>query len=160
MPARIYIETTIPSYLASRKSKDIVTAGKQETTREWWKSRRSLFSLFVSPLVFEEVALGDPQVAATRLALIDELPVLAIDSKVTVIAEAILAAGALPEIATTDASHIAVATRHGMDFLLTWNCAHIANAQILRYIAQVVAHIGYQLPVICTPDELMGENDE
>ncbi len=84
----------------------------------------------------------------------------AVDKQVTVIAEQLLVNRAIPERAATDASHIAVATRHGMDFLLTWNCAHIANAQILRSVQRVIEGVGLEMPVICTPNELMGAENE
>lgn len=160
MLPKVYLETTIPSFVAARRSRDIVVAGKQETTREWWNVRKKEFEVFVSPFVIEEAALGDPDSAARRMELIREVSVLGVDDQVTMIAEKLLRSGAIPERAATDASHIAVATRHGMDFLLTWNCAHIANAQILRSVQRVIEGIGMEMPVICTPDELMGIENE
>lgn len=157
---RVYIETTIPSFLAARPSRDVIVAGKQETTRLWWELRSRDFELFVSPLVWDEVALGDHEASQRRCAIIDGLWVLAVDEQTSRIAEAFLASGAIPAKAATDASHIAVATRHGMDFLLTWNCRHIANAQTLRRLHAVASTLGYELPTICTPDELMEDPDE
>ena len=118
------------------------------------------FELFVSPLVWDEVALGDHEVSQRRCGIIAGLPVLAVDEETSRIAEAFMASGVIPPKAATDASHIAVATRHGMDFLLTWNCTHIANAQILRRLNAVATSLGYELPTICTPDELMEDPNE
>ncbi len=154
---RVYIETTLPSFLAARPSRDVIVAGKQATTRIWWELRAPHFELFVSPLVWDEVALGDPEVSLRRREIITGLRVLALDEETSRIAEAYMASGAIPTKAATDASHIAVATRHGMDFLLTWNCTHIANAQTLKHLNAVTISLGYELPTICTPDELMEE---
>ena len=125
---RVYIETTIPSFLAARPSRDVVIAGKQETTQLWWELRAPRFELFVSPFVWDEAGLGDPDVARRRCELLAGLAVLAVDAEATRIAEALVTSGSIPPKAASDASHIAVATRHGMDFILTWNCTHIANA--------------------------------
>jgi predicted nucleic acid-binding protein len=160
MKSTVYLETTIPSFVTARRSRDIIVAGKQETTCEWWSSRRREFELFISPFVIEEAALGDAGAAAKRLELLEDIPVLAIDDQVTRIAERLVSDGAIPVRAAADASHIAIAARHGMDFLLTWNCAHIANAQILRSVQKAVWGAGLEMPVICTPDELMGADDE
>lgn len=157
---RVYIETTIPSFLAARPSRDVVIAGKQETTRIWWELRAPRFELFVSPFVWDEASLGDPVVARRRCDLLAELAVLAVDAEATRIAEALVASGCIPVNAATDASHVAVATRHGMDFILTWNCAHIANAQALPHLRAVSASLGYELPTICTPDELMEDPND
>lgn len=119
-----------------------------------------MFEVYVSPFVIEEAQRGDTEAAAKRMKLIGDLPILAVDDEITRITEAILHEGLIPKKASTDASHIAVATRHDMDFLLTWNCKHIANAQMLRYIERVVNSLDYELPLICTPDELMGDEDD
>ncbi|MBM3883774.1 MAG: type II toxin-antitoxin system VapC family toxin [Verrucomicrobia bacterium] len=158
--ARVYIETTIRSFLAARPSRDVVIAGKQETTRIWWELRAPRFELFVSPFVWDQAALGDPEVARRRCELLTGLHVLAVDEETTRITDALLASGAIPAQAATDASHIAVAIRHGMDFLLTWNCAHIANAQSMPTLRAVAASLGYDLPTICTPDELMEDPND
>ncbi len=161
MTSTVYLETTIPSYLSARKSKDIIIAGKQETTRIWWNERRNDFLLYVSPFVLDEASLGDHEAAKKRTDIIQNIPVLAVDEEVASLAEIIMKDTIIPEKASTDASHIAVATRHGIDFLLTWNCTHIANAEIIRTVDKVLENHGYEIPVICTPDELMGgvEND-
>lgn len=160
MKQKVYLETTIPSFVTSLPSRDIVIAGKQEVSREWWRDRRELFDLYVASFVIEEAKKGDAEAAARRIELISSIPVLAIDEEVTRLAEAIISEGVIPKKSSPDAFHIAIATRHGMDFLLTWNCTHIANAQILKRIAKVVNILGYEIPVICTPYELMDDENE
>jgi hypothetical protein len=155
----VYLETTIPSYLAARPSNNLVAAGKQEVTRQWWERRKGKYSLFVSELVFEEAGQGDSNAAEKRLALIDPIESLQVDEEVFRILRVIMASGLIPEKAAPDATHIAIATRYALDFLLTWNCTHIANAEILAQIDHYVSEAGYDLPVICTPDELFGEEN-
>lgn len=150
----VYLETTIAGYLTGRSSNDLVLAGKQEVTRQWWDYQRGGFRLVTSRFTVEEAARGDAAASARRLVILEECELLLIDSDVLELAQAIVATGVIPQKAIIDASHIATAARHGIDFLLTWNCAHIANARILRHIEQVIAKCGYRLPVICTPDEL------
>lgn len=153
----MYLETTIPSYLTSRPSRDLIIAGHQQATREWWERRRDNFQLYVSQLVIDEVSAGDPAAARDRLRALGDLPLLDISPEVTELASRVLASGKIPRKAATDAAHIAIAAVHGMDFLLTWNCVHIANATNARSLALVCREYGCDCPVICTPEELMGE---
>ena len=157
----VYLETTIPSFLTARPSNNLIIAGKQQVTREWWQFRRKRYELYVSELVVQESERGDGDVARRRLAAIEDIPLLAIDEKVIYLTERIIESNILPPRAAVDAGHIAVASRHGVDYLMTWNCTHIANAEIVRRTSFVVSQAGYCLPVICTPDELFGgqEND-
>jgi predicted nucleic acid-binding protein len=159
MKAKVYIETTIPSYLAARRSRDPIVAAHQQLTRNWWEFRRSDFDLYVSEPVLEEVAAGDAPLARERVSLLANIPVLAMTSTIIEVAESLVAAGTIPRKAAVDALHIAVATAYGCEFLLTWNCRHIANAEIRRAAALVVSRRGFELPVICTPEELMGESE-
>ena len=154
---RLYLETTVPSYLTSRPSRDLVVAGHQQVTREWWEGRRDAFHLYVSQLVIDEVSAGDPAAARERLKTLIELPLLDITVEATELASRILASGKIPRKAAADAAHIAIAAVHGMDFLVTWNCVHIANATNARSLALICRECGYDCPVICTPEELMGE---
>ena len=154
---KLYLETTIPSYLTSRPSRDLIIAGHQQITREWWTRRRRQFDIYISQLVIDEAEAGDAAAMRDRLKAIQGLPLLEITSEVEELAAAIIASGAIPRKAATDAAHIAIAGVHRMDFLLTWNCAHIANAAIARAVAGVCRQSGYDCPVICTPEELSGE---
>jgi hypothetical protein len=157
MKPRLYLETTIPSYLTSWPSRDLIVAGHQQITREWWEKRTKLFRLYVSQLVIDEASAGDPAAARQRLKVLQNLPLLDITPEVAELASSILAAGKIPRKAATDAAHIAIAAVHGMDFLVTWNCVHIANAAIAKALASICREHGCECPVICTPEELMGE---
>src|SRR5580700_10700982 len=157
MKARLYLETKIPSYLTARPSRDLIVAGHQEITREWWEKRAAALRLYISQLVIDEASAGDPAAAHERLKALQNLPLLDITPDVAGLASSILAAGKVPRKAATDAAHIAIAAVHGMDFLVTWNCVHIANAAIARALAFICREHGCECPVICTPEELMGE---
>jgi len=153
----VYLETTFISYLVAKPSRDILVAGHQQVSVDWWTNRRSLFECFVSQIVIDEASAGDAIEIQKRLAVIDALPVLRNKPESEALTTAIMASGILPPKAATDAAHIALAASHGIDYLLTWNCRHIANAQIIRRIDAICRREGYQMPIICTPGELMGE---
>jgi predicted nucleic acid-binding protein len=156
MKPRLYLETTVPSYLTAWPSRDLIRAGHQQVTREWWQNRRGLFDIFISQLVVDEAAAGDSVAARERLAVLQDLPLLDITDDVTSLAAALVASLALPPKAVTDAAHIALAAVHGMRFLLTWNCTHIANAEMAVTIDRGCRENGFTCPVICTPEALMG----
>jgi hypothetical protein len=151
----VYLETTIPSYLASRPSRDLIVAGNQMLTRRWWKQRRRRFDLFVSQIVMDEAGAGDANAAAKRLRLLRGMRKLNVTDECLALGRTLLARAALPLKAATDALHVATAAVHRMDYLLTWNCAHIANAAMRTGIESVCSTAGYNPPVICTPQELM-----
>lgn len=153
MKPRVYLETTIPSYLTSWPSRDLLRAAQQQMTREWW-DRRAAFELFISPLVLVECQAGDPLAAADRLATIAGLPLLDQTDAVTKLAEELVRKVPLPRRAAADAIHIATATVHGMHYLLTWNCTHIANAVLRPHIEAACRSVGHEPPLICTPPEL------
>ena len=157
MKPRVYLETTIPSYLTSRPSRDLIIAGHQQITRDWWEQQRNDFQLYISQLVIDEASAGAPTAAHERLKVLHDLPLLDIAPEVGELAADILASGRIPRKAATDASHIAIASLHGMDFLLTWNCVHIANAVNAKALALICRSKGWECPVICTPEELMGD---
>ena len=159
MKAKVYIETTIPSYLVARPSRDLLIAAHQQLTRDWWETRGLAFDLYVSEPVLEEAAAGDPALAKLRLGLLADLPILALTEGILRLAESLVAEGPIPRKAAGDALHIAIATAYGCEYLLTWNCRHIANAEIQRAARVVVRRRGFELPAICTPEELMGEEE-
>src|SRR6266536_8386 len=150
MKPTVYIETTIPSLLTAWPSRDVEIAAQQIATREWWEKRREDFELYVSPEVLGEAAQGDAEAARLRLEAIATLPVLAVTDEVEELTRRILTTGLIPPRATRDAAHIAFATVHGMDFLLTWNCRHIHNAMISRRLSEVCSAQGFALPILCT----------
>jgi predicted nucleic acid-binding protein len=155
MTETVYIETSIIGYLSARTSNNLIVMANVEATQEWWDDRRSLFSIYISQVVLDEVARGDAEIAAKRLDILRDFPLLTIDQAVQNLAAQFLSN--LPPKASDDALHIAVATVYELDYLLTWNCKHIANAQIQKKLAQISLDAGYELPTICTPYELMGE---
>jgi len=157
MKPSIYIETSIISYLTSRPSRDLVIAAHQQLTQEWWEARKLDFELCVSEMVFQESASGDPTEANKRLSLIRNLRRLELNADALELARRLLEKGPLPPKAAIDALHIAIATVHEMDYLLTWNCRHIANAEMRAPIIKVCQAQGYECPIICTPEESIGE---
>lgn len=157
MRPTVYVETTIVSYLTARLGRDLVTAAHQQITQEWWAKRRPQFELFVSQFVVQEASIGDAAMAQKRLDELQTIPLLNVNQDVGNLAQRLITDSALPKKAVVDALHIAVATVHGMDYLLTWNCKHIANAEMQSKVAAVCRESGFEPPVICTPEELLGE---
>jgi hypothetical protein len=153
----VYLETSFISYLVARPSRDAIVAGHQQTTHDWWAIQRSFFACCISQIVTDEASDGDATEAQKRLAIIGGLPKLDVTADAETLTQAIIAAGILPPHAFPDAAHVAVCAVHVIDYLLTWNCKHLANAQIKRRIEGVCTKLGYRMPIICTPDELMGE---
>src|SRR5271154_2869420 len=156
MKAKVCLETTIPSYLVARPSRDLLIAAHQQLTREWWESRRPTFEVYVSEPVLEEAGAGDATLARKRLELIADIRILALTQGILKLGESLVTEGPIPRKAAGDALHIAIATSYACEYLLTWNCRHIANAEIQRTARSVVRRHGFELPTICTPEELMG----
>jgi predicted nucleic acid-binding protein len=155
MKPKVYLETTIISYFTARSSRDIITAAHQQVTQEWWYERRNDFDLFISQIVLQEVNQGDEEAIQRRLEMIATIPEIEVNPEAVSLAQALVSDGVVPERAAADALHIAVATVQGMDYLLTWNLRHLANAIIRTAITDVCRQRGYEPPVICTPEELM-----
>lgn len=158
MKPKVYIETSVISYLTARETNKIPAAAWRQATLDWWISQRLRFDLFTSELVVEESEQGHPDAAQRRLDALADIPRLSVSSGVSELAGALLKDGALPAGASDDAMHVAVAAYHGVDYLLTWNCRHIDNAEKKPVIRKVCALKGYACPEICTPLELMGGN--
>ena len=155
---RLYIESTIPSYVVARPARDLLQAARQQLTGDWWALRREKHELYTSQVVLDEIAFGEEAMAQLRLELMQGVPLLQATEEVKELARKVLASGLLPATADRDAAHIALASAYEMDILLTWNCRHIANAAIQTRLRALVKAAGFTLPVICTPEELM-END-
>jgi hypothetical protein len=160
MKPRVYLETTIPSYLTAWPSRDLVRAAHQQITRDWWVRRRAEFELYISQVVLSECQAGDATAATERLKILQDLPLLEQTEEATRLAQALVDRVPLPERATVDALHVAIAAVHGVDYLLTWNCTHIANAKLRDPIESVCRENGYEPPTICTPDELLAEEGD
>jgi predicted nucleic acid-binding protein len=155
MKPKIYIETTIISYLTGRPSRDIIIAAHQQITEEWWRTKRHLFDLYASQLVFQEAGAGDEEQARKRLNALEEAELLEITESALSLAKVFIESGAVPQIAPEDAIHIAVAVVNGIDYLISWNCKHITNAKMRSKIEQVCLSCGYEPIIICTPEELL-----
>ena len=153
---KVYLETTIPSYLTSRPSRDLLVAAHQQLTSDWWNDHRHRFSLFVSARVLREAGSGDAIAAARRLAELAGIPQLEFTPEALDLARRFLSEGAIPAKSLEDAIHVAIATVNGMDYLATWNFRHIVNAEIIKRLVKIAGNAGYSLPILCTPEQLMG----
>jgi len=158
MNPKVYIETSVISYLTARLSSDLIVAAHQKLTDDWWETRRFDFELYTSELVFEEARRGDPQAAQKRIMALPKISLLELKPESLELAEVFLyQQHLLPETARQDALHIATAITGGMDYLLTWNCRHIANAELQKAIARISHQKGYNnIPILCTPEVLLG----
>lgn len=154
----VYIETSVVSYLAARPSRDLIVAAHQQLTSDWWHNQREQYRLVVSELVVAEAGEGDSEVASRRKTFLAGIPILEIDARSIGLGEQLVKHKAVPEKAGADALHIATACVNGVDYLLTWNCKHIANERTKRRIDLVCRAAGYEPPAICTPEEL-GDED-
>ena len=154
---KVYIETTFVSYLTAWPSRDVIMHGRQQLTREWWQKRRADFELYSSQLVFLEASVGDAQAAKERLEVLATMPSLSLAPEAETLAAELLRSGALPPKAREDALHIAIAAVYGIEYVLTWNCRHMANAAMRGKIEAACRAAGFSPPIICTPDLLLGE---
>lgn len=156
----LYIETSIVSYLRQKPSTHVVTAARQLLTHRWWDFERQKYDLVISQYVIDEASAGDPALAAERLKSLDGIPLLPHALEIPHIASKIMSLGVLPLNAQLDALHIAIVAHHRIQYLLTWNCKHIANARILPRIHDALTDLGIPIPIICTPEELLGDDTE
>ncbi len=155
-----YIETTIPSYYVARPSMNVIQASRQASTRAWWDGGCSGFDLFTSREVLEEAQEGDPDMARQRLDLLRSVARLDFTDDVGAVAEALIKKGLIPTKAASDAIHIAVASIHRMDYLVTWNFKHIANPYIRDGLRKAAEEAGFRLPVMCSPEELIQYDED
>ncbi len=151
----VYLETTVVSYLTARPSRDLIATAHQQITRKWWNKALPHYNAFISSLVLEEAANGDSHAAQRRLDKIRHFPTLEIDKEVQDLAMLYFSALQLPEKARADAYHLALATWHGLDFLVSWNCTHITNGHVRLILDKINNQQGMKTPIICTPEELL-----
>lgn len=156
MKAKLYLETTIVSYLVARPSRDVVLAADQKMTQAWWNKRLRDFDIYISDVVLDEAFAGDTNYAKLRMKTLAQFPVLRATTQSQALARELIDNGILPAKAAGDAAHIAIAAVHDIHFLLTWNCRHLANAEILRQVELFFKTKGRNHPMVCTPRELMG----
>jgi len=155
----VYIETSIPSYLTARPSRDVRATAWQQITLQWWEQEKPKYQLFVSELVLAEAGAGDPDAAQRRLDSLQGIRAVTISDEAKELASRLIADGGVPLHAKADALHVATASVHGIDYLLTWNCRHIDNAVTKPVIRSICAVAGYPCPEICTPLELLSEEE-
>jgi predicted nucleic acid-binding protein len=155
MKQKVYVETSVISYLTARPSRDIMIIANQQATQEWWNERRDQFEIYVSQLVVQEAVYGDADAISRRREAISLCRLLTVTQDAVVLAEHLIAQGAISKQAAEDALHVAIAAVNGMDYLITWNFKHIANAAIRANIEFICRLNNYEPPVICTPLELM-----
>jgi hypothetical protein len=157
MKPTVYIESSIVSYLTAKPSRDIVLAAHQQITYDWWQFAKSRFESYSSQVTINEISVGDADAAKRRLDAIEGMSLLEVRAEPADLAKILILQGALPQKASLDALHIAVATIHQMQYLLTWNCKHIANATTRPTIERIIHNAGFTAPIIATPEELQGE---
>ena len=158
MKPKVYLETTVISYLTARTSRDISIAGDQADTREWWENHRQRFDLYISDTVVKEIEKGDPIASQERLRMTSGIKELEITSSVMLLADKLLE-GPIPKEVENDAFHISVSVVNGIDCLLTWNCRHISNPLIRRDIIEICEFMDYRCPIICSPREFLSKYD-
>ena len=154
---RIYIESTIPSYVVARPARDLLQAARQQLTKDWWDLKRATHELFTSQVVLDEITSGEAAMARQRLTVMAGITLLRSTDEAETLTQRILDSGLLPPDADRDAAHNALATCHEMAILLSWNCRYIGNAAIQSRLRRLAEKSGFALPVLCTPDELIGE---
>lgn len=157
--ATAYIETTIPSYYTARNARSIIQASRQLATREWWDRGCSGFELVTSTETLNEVGEGEPILASERIALLRGIRVLPVTGEAADLAQLLVTSGLVPNIATPDAVHIALASVHQIDFLVTWNFKHIANPHIRERMRAKINESGFHMPVMCSPEELLNDDE-
>ena len=155
----VYIETTIVGHIAGRIHPDPFVSARQQVTRDWWRDEASKYAVYISQLVIDECSEGDASAAAERLDVVKDLDLLESSSEVDALADALITGKAIPASEPRDAFHIAIAAVNGVNYLLTWNFKHIANATLRPRIEEVCRDAGFEPPIICTPDELRGTDD-
>ncbi|NQT53331.1 type II toxin-antitoxin system VapC family toxin [bacterium] len=159
MPS-VYVESSVPSYLAARPSRDLLVAAHQLVTAMWWRAARERCDLYVSEAVLQEIRQGDAEVAARRLQFVEDLPVLRVNDEVRRLAHLYQQRSGLSEAAGADMAHVATAAFYEADYLVTWNCSHIANSLVVRRLTEFNLEIGHYMPLIVTPEDLLGSGLE
>ena len=150
----LYLETSVISYYTARPSRDIIVAAHQQITWEWWENAISQFTVFISQLVLDEIGRGDPDAIQRRLEVVRSFDLLQITRRVRDLSKLYIKKFAIPPKWEADAIHLAIASVHGVDYLVTWNCTHIANARIMRELPAINETEGVPIPTICTPEEI------
>ena len=151
----VYIESTVISYYTGKPSRDLIVAAHQELTREWWETILPKCSPFISQFVLDEISRGDQEAVNKRIKAVEGIPLLEVVEPIVNLGLEYFDTIGVPEKARTDAFHIAIAVYHGLDYLVTWNCTHIAGARVRGIIEKINDEHEFDSPIICTPEELM-----
>lgn len=158
--ARVYLETTILSYLVAAPSRDVQVNAHQVVTKLWWQQAHTRFELVVSAVTLDEAAAGDPDAARARMSLVAGLPAVPVTPEVRDLARSLISGGIIPAKALADALHVAAAAVNRLEYLVTWNLKHLAGAIVRRRLENGLRERGYESPTICTPEELLAEPEE
>jgi hypothetical protein len=150
----IYLESTVISFYANRRSRNLIVAAYQEITAEWWETELPKYDAYISDFVIQEISRGDPRAAAKRLAAAEPFVLLEIPDQVEQLATRYLSEIVIPRRSHVDAFHIATAVVNGMDYIVTWNFHHISNVFVKEKIRRINDMQGVETPTICTPEEL------
>ena len=155
MKDTLYLETSVVSYYTSKLSRDIIVLAHQEITRLWWPKAISRYDIFISEMVLEEASFGDPDAAQKRLKELEDFPHLELNDSVEEMARIYMDKLEIPDKSFRDAVHLALASVHDVDYLVTWNCTHLANGEVIKKLIMLNATCGIHSPIICTPEELL-----
>jgi len=158
--SKVYIETSVVSYLVGRPSKDLITAARQIITYDWWTHELPKFEPYISRPVIDEAKEGAPEVAKSRMSALKGFNFLEENEDISTTAQAYLDFTHLPEKCRLDCIHMAMASHYSMDYLVSWNCKHIVNAVITGKIRKANDALGLSTPQICTPEELFGADHD
>jgi hypothetical protein len=156
----VYIETSVASYVVARPSQNLMRAARQLSSIRWWETYRGSFEVFTSAFTLDEAQKGDPDAAAKRIALLEPVQLLQVDASVLGLMAAIEESKILPDECEVDVGHISIASRYEIEVLLTWNCRHIANPILARKLEPLIRSMGYKMPYLATPTDLLGDDDE
>jgi predicted nucleic acid-binding protein len=152
---KVYLETTVVSYLTSHPGRDLIVSAHQQITREWWRTAKDRFKLYISEAVLAEIFAGDPDAIARRREVVRRLPVLELTEDVRELVRSYETNLGLPAKARADIIHIAFAVAYRLDYLVTWNCSHIANGETIRRLLKLNQRINRATPLLLTPEELL-----
>ncbi len=156
----VYIETSIVSHATAWPSSDPATGVLQDQAKRWMDEQRPLYDVVTSQLVIDEAGMGDPDAASRRLEMLDGIPVLPVNPDADTVVDEIVGRAMMPASARIDALHIATAALASVQYLLTQNCKHIANAHELPRVYRLLDELGLSGMLICTPIEFLGGNDD
>ena len=157
MKSRVYVETSVISYLTARPSSNVMLLARQQFTREFWELQPARFEALISPLVVDEALRGDASAAAMRLRVCQGLATLEITDEVELFAQQLVALGAVPTTEPEDALHIALATMHAMDYIASWNFAHLVGPAAKFKLQTKISEMGHKPPIVATPEEIFEE---